>query len=32
MLASSRPLKAGDTSVLTEKLILTHEGCEADEA
>ena len=25
-------LKAGDTSVLTEKLILTHEGCEADEA
>jgi phage tail-like protein len=24
--------KAGDTSVLTEKLILTHEGCEADEA
>ena len=25
-------LKAGDTSVLTEKLILTHEGYEADEA
>lgn len=25
-------LKAGDTSVLTEKLILTHEGCEAGEA
>ena len=27
-----RSLKAGDTSVLTEKLILTHEGCEAGEA
>ena len=23
-------LKAGDTSVLTEKLIITHEGCEAE--
>ena len=25
-------LKAGDTSVLTEKLILTHKGCEAGKA
>jgi hypothetical protein len=24
--------KAGDTNILTEKLILTHEGCEACEA
>jgi phage tail-like protein len=24
--------KAGDTNILTEKLILTHEGCEAAEA
>ncbi|MGH2707354.1 MAG: phage tail protein [Actinomycetota bacterium] len=23
-------LKAGDTSVLTEKLVITHEGCEAE--